>query len=132
MNRFQSPSALENSLVAAFEGNTIAALNAAQSCKVTFEGRNSIGNEFGLGVRVEMKTTRGNVMTPTGKAHWAKVGDGIVGHSKRALVALVEPFGFSWSDVEKAFARPGEGGKQVVSLLYLVNRLEANRETCLV
>ena len=116
---------LTDALTPVFDGNHIAAANAARTAVITFEGQDSIGNEWGLGCRVVMETSRGNVMQPLGAAHWAVSRSGVVGHSKRALETLLEPCGFNWSDVERVVTRPTKGRKEAVTLNTLVNRLLA-------
>jgi len=74
-----------------------------------------------------MKTSRGVVTKPAGNAHWARRGEGIVGHSKRALECLLKPFGFDWGDVERTFVRPREKTSFHLTLTQLLNKLQAVR-----
>ena len=115
---------LADHLEPVFDGNFIAARNAAKTLVVIFEGTNSIGNEWGLGVRVQLTTTRGVVTKPK-KAHWAINGNSIVGHSKQALLVFLEPFGYTWDDVEKAVTRPNVHHKLEMTLPELLGKLQA-------
>ena len=89
--------------------NFLAAKRAAASAVVTLEGKESIGNEWGLGVRIEMQTSRGTPTIPRGPAHWVVSGDKVVAHSKAALEFFLVAFGASWDAFFQRYKRPPIG-----------------------
>lgn len=110
-------------LAQTFAGNEIAAKRAIQTATIILEGKKSIGNEWGLGVRVQMETTRGSVLKPSGRASWSLLGSKVVGHSKRALEALLTPFGINWKEFETAFPRPQAAIRTNVPLSRIIKKL---------
>ena len=89
-----------------FDGNDQACENAARTARVILEGKNSIGNDYGLGIRVTMQTTRGCITKPNGSARWSASRSQVVGHSKQALMELLCPLGLTIFDFLKACPRP--------------------------
>jgi hypothetical protein len=113
-------------LASIFEGNEIAAKRAMETTKFVLEGKKSIGNEWGLGVRVELETTRGCILRPSGTAAWSVTGPKVIGHSKRAAIAILAPFRINWEEFETAFPRPTGSWRETITLENILKRLRPN------
>ena len=98
---------------------------AAATCSFELQGKESIGNEWGLGVATKMQTFG---MVPAGfsEISFSRCGNWITAHNKAAARVVLSPFGLTLEEVLAFYGTPPDGEKYSLTLFEAVKTLYQN------
>jgi len=95
---------------------------AAATCTIEVQGKESIGNEWGLGLSMRLQTF-GRVPKGIGgeDCSFSRCGTWLVTHSRKAVNIVLNVLGYTVDDLLAQFGTPADGEKYQVDLVDIVS-----------
>lgn len=100
---------------------------AAASCKITIEGKESIGNEWGTGYKLQMQTFN---TVPRGfkTVSFDRHANVISAHNRESCDKILNLFGLTIDELLAAFGTPPDGEKYTITLMQALQTLQGKSQ----